>query len=354
MGHARHGLDFRGVDDAAGGLRGSKAVVSADLEEFLRAHWGVWRAGPAADLGGSCNLNLLVTDGRSPRVARVYRPFVTGQRVQALQAVRHHLADHGVPTARPIPAASGRGWETFHGRAVEVEPYVAAPATMNTLARVRIGLKTLGRVHALLREFPSGPAATAPRFANYVGAEGLVEAVGAGTGRIRGWKPTPAEARLADLADQLAQTLAHQSFPAHRQLVHGDFWDNNVRFRDGKVALVTDFDFLAERPRIDDLALTLYFTSIDLADLACDPSTLVELTDAYESGLDGGLPRPERAALPPAMARQPLWSISVWVALLDDEDAARRHLAATASELHWALRLTGRIAEIQEALTHPG
>ena len=46
-----------------------------------------------------------------------------------------------------------------------------------------------------------------------------------------------------------------------RQLVHGDFWDNNVFFRDNRVVLVTDFDFMGERARIDDLALTLYYTN---------------------------------------------------------------------------------------------
>jgi Ser/Thr protein kinase RdoA (MazF antagonist) len=100
----------------AGGQRGIRATVSAGLAEFLRAHWGVRPAGAAPDLGGSANLNLLVTDRRSLQVARVYRPFVTGQRVAALQTVRGHLARHGVPCAEPIPALGGRGWEIFQGR----------------------------------------------------------------------------------------------------------------------------------------------------------------------------------------------------------------------------------------------
>jgi len=138
------------VDDAAVGQRGTRAAVSAQLKEFLRAHWGVTPAGAAPDLGGSSNLNLLVTDGKSLQVARVYRPFVTGTRVAALQAVRQHVASHGVPCAELIPTRSGRGWKTFEGRAVEVEPYVAAPAAMNSVARVRTGLAVLGRMHALL------------------------------------------------------------------------------------------------------------------------------------------------------------------------------------------------------------
>lgn len=46
-----------------------------------------------------------------------------------------------------------------------------------------------------------------------------------------------------------------------RQLVHGDFWDNNVRFRDLDIVAVLDLDFMEERPRIDDLALTLYYVT---------------------------------------------------------------------------------------------
>src|SRR5215472_17577133 len=211
----------------------------------------------------------------------------------------------------------------------------------------------LGRIHALLQAFPADPAAAAPRFANYVPADGLVKAVAAGTRRIRAWQPSPAEVRLADLADQLAATLAkRERDPAalRRQLVHGDFWDNNVRFRRRQVALVTDFDFAGQRPRTDDLALTLYYTSVDITDITRDPARLTDLVGAYETGLGTRLSPHERAAIPLAMARQPLWSIAVWVALLDNQDTARRHLAATAPELTWALQLTGRINELQNAL----
>jgi hypothetical protein len=182
------------VDDAAAGQRGTRATASAELERFLRAHWGVRPAAAAPDLGGSVNLNLLVTGNRSLQVARVCRPFVTGQRVAVLQAVRRRLARHGVPRAGPVPALGGRGRETFHGRAVEVEPFVAAPAAMHALARVRTGLAVPGRIHALLQALPAGPAAAAPRFASYVAAAGLVQAAAAGTRRIRAWRPAPPQA----------------------------------------------------------------------------------------------------------------------------------------------------------------
>ena len=185
--------------------------------------------------------------------------------------------------------------------------------------------------------------------------DGLVEAVAAGTRRIRAWQPTPAEARLADLADQLAAALAEQEHsepvPPRRQLVHGDFWDNNVRFHHQQVTLVTDFDFAGERPRTDDLALTLYYTSVDITDITRDPAQLADLVGAYETGLGTRLSQHERAVIPLAMARQPLWSIAVWVALLDSQATARRHLAAIAPELTWALRFTSRIPQLRDALT---
>src|SRR5262249_538159 len=76
----------------------------------------------------------------------------------AIQAVRHHLASHAIPCAQPIPSLGGRRRETFQGRAVEVEPYVAAPAAMNTLARGRTGLPPPRPPPPLPPPFPSTPA----------------------------------------------------------------------------------------------------------------------------------------------------------------------------------------------------
>lgn len=110
------------------------------------------------------------------------------------------------------------------------------------------------------------------------------------------------------------------------------------------VVLVTDFDFLGPRPRVDDLALTLYFVSLDVDDLSRDDDRLWRLVEAYESGLDRPLADEERESLPIAMARQPLWSVGVWIALLDDETTARRHLAGTAAALEWGWQLAETLA----------
>lgn len=217
----------------------------------------------------------------------------------------------------------------------------------------RVGEPLLGRIHSLLRDLQLDRDAATPLFANHIGVDDLVPTVAAATDRVRSWTPTDEEARLADVADQLAEQVAEaeRSVTDRRpQLVHGDFWDNNVLFRGEQVALVADFDFLGDRPRVDDLALTLYFVSLDIHDLADDPAVLAELVTAYTSELDIALSDDELAAIPLAMARQPLWSIGVWVALLDDEAAARRHLEATAAHLSWASGLMDRRETLQDAL----
>jgi homoserine kinase type II len=157
---------------------------------------------------------------------------------------------------------------------------------------------------------------------------------------------TADEVRLATSADELAHRLSaadcdrYRALP--RQLVHGDFWDNNVLFRDGGVVLVTDFDFMGERARVDDLALTLYFAS-----LAFGSERLADLIGAYDRGLDRPLTRDERDALPLALARQPLWSVGGWIATLDDEDAARRHAAGMNASVDWGLAILGGLERWQ-------
>ena len=98
-----------------------------------------------------------------------------------------------------------------------------------------------------------------PRFANDLASADVAASVRRGVERIRGWDPTPAERRLAALAEGLAElvTRAEAGLVAQSpQLVHGDCWDNNVGFRGARPVLVADFDFMGERARIDDLALT--------------------------------------------------------------------------------------------------
>jgi homoserine kinase type II len=241
------------------------------------------------------------------------------------------------------------------GRLVEVEAYVNHDAVMDSWPRLKAGVGLLAHTHNLLRQVQVGQEGRRPRFANHLEPADVAVSVRRGVERIRGWDPTPAERRLAAVAEELAELVTQAEVGLvtrlPRQLVHGDFWDNNVGFRHGRPVLLADFDFMGERARIDDLALTLWCARCQLGadDDPKERGRLGRLVDSYDAGLDLPLSAAERAALPLAMARHPLSSIGGWVARLDDQAAARRHAASVAPELAAARQLMTELDRWQDA-----
>lgn len=342
------------MDDAGEGLRGLRAAPTAELTQALLRRYGI-DGRQSRDLGGSSNLNLLVSDGAAGYVVRVYRPYVTARRLADIHLVRQELNQAGVPCPRLVATRDGEPWVRVGGRLVEVELYVDHDARMDSWDRLQVGLPILGRIHKLLQPVEVSAEGRRPLFANYLEPARARSATAQGTTRIRGWRPTPAEERLARLSDELAELVTaaegSQTEAMHRQLVHGDFWDNNVLFRDGRIVLVTDFDFMGERARVDDLALTLYFAESSLGhqDHGGRIARLRRLVDAYDSGLDIPLTAAERAALPLAIARQPLWAIGGWLATLDDEQTAHDLAAVMSADVERALQVVRELDQWQQA-----
>ena len=346
------------MDDAGGGKRGLRAQSSAELLDALEHCYGIVPSGPPIDLGGSSNLNLLIVDSGRRVVARVYRQSVSGQRLSDIQQARRQLADHGFPCPVPIAALDGKEWTLIDGRLVEVEEYVDHDSHMDTWDRVLPGLRTLGGMHEVLKVVTASPDGRAPRFVNYIDPAEVLEASARGVARIRSWSPTLTEAQLADASEELARLVSDAQSASNyaalpRQLVHGDFWDNNVLYREDRMVLIHDFDHMGERARIDDLALTLYYMNLEpAADLGMDRrrSLVRHAVDSYDSGVEVKLSSVERAALPLALSRQPLWSIGGWIVELDDENAARAHAAGMTTAVEFAVGIMLSLLEWQDAL----
>lgn len=343
-------------DNAGGGSRGLRAEPSEALFDAVRASYGIAFETEPVDLGGSSSLNLLVTSSSGQWVLRVYRPYVTSARLDAIHEVRRILSLAGIPCGNPAMASDGQYCFSFDNRLVELEPYIEHDTDMNTWETLESGLPVLAQIHDSLRNAAVGESARHALFANHIESSQVLQRTLCGTRRIRAWNPDSLELTLADEADELAQRISHaelnQSCDLPRVLAHGDFWDNNVFFRDRKVIFVADFDFMSERPRIDDLALTLYFTCMQFFEAQVSDNQLGRLRrllDAYDRASKSPLSSAERAALPLAIARQPLWSIGGWVAQLDDENAARTHAIGTAAEVKWALEVMNEITRWQDA-----
>jgi homoserine kinase type II len=121
----------------------------------------------------------------------------------------------------------------------------------------------------------------------------------------------------------------------------------------GRVVLVADFDFMSERARIDDLALTLYYTNSTFADDQTSDERirmLRTLVDAYDSGLDEPLTAIERAALPLALARTPLCFIAM-IATVASEAGARQLAAEMTQDIDWALTIVRELDRWQTAFS---
>ncbi len=256
-----------------------------------------------------------------------------------------------MPCAQPVRTRDGKLWIEIDGRLAEVEPYVEHNAEMDTWERLEAGLPLLGRVHSLLEGLEVHVDGRQAPASNSIAPEDVVDGVRRGTACIRRWAASPtsaAELEVAAAADQLAELVweAERGLAVadqrtlRRQLVHGDFWDNNVLFHEGQVVQVGDLDFMGERERIDDLALTLYYTTSTFGGAGGasveHARRLRRLVDAYESGLDGPLSEAERAALPLALARTPLAFIAM-VPRVDSEAGAQRLAAEMVGDIQWAL-----------------
>lgn len=291
-----------------------RAAASPELTELLRRSYGIARPETVRDLGGGYNLNLLVRDGPDELVVRVYNTWVPQERLTAIQQVREHLrACSLLPVAPLRRTLTGEGFSVLGTRLVEVERFLPVDAHMSTWPTLLVGLPVLGRLHNALGELMAPTAAAHAPWANHIPAARIVEETSPAIAALRELNLTSAQTRHVESAERLAAAL----LDAHRragvelplQLVHGDYWDNNVGLSAANVVMIGDFDFMGARPRVDDLALTLFFTNEHFGRRDTSSERLARLrvlVDRYDVVLTRPLSLEERAALPFAIARSPL------------------------------------------------
>ncbi|HEX2850281.1 MAG TPA: phosphotransferase [Acidimicrobiales bacterium] len=147
----------------------------------------------------------------------------------------------------------------------------------------------------------------------------------------------PAAAEITARARVLVRTLARRWTPA-RQLpthpVHGDIRLGNVAVAPSDDPVYLDFGFAAVRPRIHELAYSLFWIVLRPDDTGrpeqFDWAAIDELIGAYEQSAHSRLDDRERSALPAYLAAVPLYLAGVAgytpdpVATLRGEEASLR------------------------------
>jgi Ser/Thr protein kinase RdoA (MazF antagonist) len=120
----------------------------------------------AYDLGGTYNLNALLVSPTRKYVLRVYRPWVTPERLGYIQQTRKTLAQMGLPIPQPLARPTGETMLALEGRLVEVEPFVAHDHTADSWNRYAKAFALLGSLHDALAATTSAPFIP-PRVSNY-------------------------------------------------------------------------------------------------------------------------------------------------------------------------------------------
>lgn len=337
------------------GRVGPRAKISPDLIALVRSQWDLGDVTAIDDLGGSYNLNLRLTTSRGPVVLRVYRPWVSAERLSTVQTIRERLLRRGIPVPPSLPAVDGALAITFSGRQVEVEPWQPDDGGTDRPERWLAAGGLLGQLHAALRE-PGPPGAfvppqvhnapSSPVFDDWLG-----RTVAAVTTAPRTHLATVALGACHD-ANQLVRRIRQiPRPPLPRQLVHGDYGHENVRFRGDWPCLVVDFDFLSLADRVADLADLAFgphwmdqFGQTGLAPEDRDWSAVASLVRRYDATSNRPLTPVEIAVLPLAMASVPLnWIAASW--LQADPVAAVALVAPELEVAAWLVRHHRELAD---------
>ena len=287
---------------------GRLPLTDPDVQQLLTA---ISSDSSVIDLGGVMSLNVKLN--APGLVLRVHQPFVSRQRLLALQNVRCRLANLGLVVPVPLHWNHSAVFRCKN-RWAELESYLPHERLAPTLDSYTWLFRTMGTLHHALKQLDL--EIPRPLVATY-----------APPGSLQRWLPIteaavkddPKAADVAHLLRKLVRQLQGQWIPVAQlptQFVHGDIRLSNVCRAFVGDTIYFDFGFLAWRPRIHDLAYALLFMIFALGEHQIPDrfarGHISRLIGEYEATANVRLTTLERKALAPYTA-----SVALYAAALD-------------------------------------
>jgi len=282
---------------------------------------------PPIRQGGAINHVLLVSTDLGNAIVRVHRPETVAERLMAVHQVQERLRREGLPIPSIWRTRDNSSWISVDDRLVEVISFVPDGHEVGTWDDAAVLFSQLGRFHAAIREIDPVHLSP-PVHACYVTPEtGLIllktTEHAFRTERGNPAYPLAAEARrsteLLLRRLQVARQIYEESLP--QTLIHGDFVGNNVLIDGRKVVAILDFDRLAVRHRVYEVAYVLMYVLSRLVRTGVrTPTSDHSLTDddiahiahllvRYRDESSWDPTSAEMLALPFEMARAPLYPV---------------------------------------------
>lgn len=292
-------------------------------------------------LGGSINGIGRINCGEQAWIVRVHRPWTDPARLAGIHAIQKALRIEGQPIPRILLDTTGATYTQLADRLVEVIEYIPSEGTANDWDSSIRAFGTLGELQAPFARLPTG-LLPPPAYSSYVAPETALAMLKETDTTFRALaevanyqQAVRARIETQELLERLA--TARRSYESSLSIgyIHGDYGGDNVLLADGRVIAILDFDFMARRERIFDLAYGLYwaldrFCRGDNAEVitATCLDRLNTMLQRYQRAAATPLNSTEVAALPLEMARIPLY----WLAeagYLSESPADTRPLAQT-------------------------
>ncbi len=223
---------------------GPRAEPNAALVTAAATQYELGTVTHARDIGGTYNFNLHAVSERGAYVVRVYRPWVTVERLVLLHRIKRTLVEHHLPVSLPLPGVGGASIMEYNGRLVDVEPFVQHDGVADTWERYATGFVMLGRFHQALEPFSMQLIQTPPLVSNYGTPAQLIGWTKHTRDQIESATPTAAAAlAVCDQALALLDLLQEgwkDTPPLLHTGTHGDYGGENVLFRREQIVAILE------------------------------------------------------------------------------------------------------------------